>query len=263
MPLISTPMADRVFDIKRSRRMFHNTAKPVKAITRTPAVPKHIFRNGEKLTLANSVGMGTARVYMKPGAPYNDKLKKEQVSLLPLQMNLGRKNSTSNATTPRYDELLIENEDVVVMNAQCVVPAPGKENIPHLPPLRLRPAASTTFMVKLTGSTWAAINFGTDRFDFANGGKFIGSELVECDESCLCKKKCDCANPQWVETRLNCDGTIKQYNHHGYFDDEIAYQKADKHNLALHPCGTPTCTTCVGNTLEYNSKFTLGDSDIY
>ncbi|KAI5858453.1 hypothetical protein BZA05DRAFT_3454 [Tricharina praecox] len=259
MPTMPTPLTSRVFGLKRNRRLLANSPK---VISKRPSGPKHIYRHGVKLTLIEAVEMGTTRIYMKPGAGYLELPKKEQIALFPLQRKFDQGNSMvpTNYEVVRRDNNQVENGDLMI-NIRHVTRAPGKENASFLPALRLQDA-STTFKLRFTASTWDADNFDIDRFDFANGGKLVGGEMVECNESCLCKNKCHCANPQWIETRLNCDGTLKQYLHHGDFDDEAAIHKSHNHNIFLRPCGVSTCTRCEANVLDNTSQFPLDDSDL-
>jgi hypothetical protein len=56
-------------------------------------------------------------------------------------------------------------------------------------------------------------------------------------------------NPQWLTTRLNCDGTFVRELHHGDPEDESSLKKNDKNLISINPCGSSDCKVCEGAEL--------------
>lgn len=100
-------------------------------------------------------------------------------------------------------------------------------------------------------NTWDGENISYKRFD-AMGRLIEKTELVDCDkEWCECNKNCECPYPQFVETRLRCDGTFVQKRLHGEMDDEgrvsLGQMAAGKHGIILEACAELDCHICEGH----------------
>jgi len=229
--------------------------KDVSKISKTPPAPKHIFRNGMKLTLVDEASKGSTKVYMKPGATYHERSSVGQGHLLPLQRKADNEKSAASTVFEHLQEKNVSQEtDNETPKPRRILPALGQENrLQH--PLSLRKAPMNTFKVELTGSSWKAFNFRTEFFDFTDGGKLTGDEMVECDDTCLCRKTCYCQTPLWVKTRLSCDGSVKQWTIHVNPNNEASYRKVGKHSIYLFPCEKPSCTKCEGNWLSYAPQY--------
>jgi hypothetical protein len=120
------------------------------------------------------------------------------------------------------------------------------DTYPVVPTPKQNPNA-IVFAFKCSENKWAATNFSIAKFDLSDGGKIIQDPIIHCEQDCVCQDRlCHCGDPEWLTTRLYCNGTFAQDVHHGDEDEESSYRKNGKNIISIKPCGSPECNICEG-----------------
>jgi hypothetical protein len=102
------------------------------------------------------------------------------------------------------------------------------------------------FAFKCDQNLWAATYFSIEKFDMTDDGKLMEAPIIHCEQDCVCQNRCNCGLPEWLTTRIKCDGTFIRATHHGAANDESAYQKNGKNVISINPCGSEECKVCEG-----------------
>jgi hypothetical protein len=164
-----------------------------------------------------------------------------------------RVSKKANSSSKTIEELVDQYEKRLavmekVADAYPVVPTPKKN--PN----------AIEFAFKCSENKWAATNFSIAKFDLSDGGKIIEDPIIHCERDCVCQDRlCHCGDPEWLTTRLYCNGTFRQDAHHGDPDKESSYRKNGKNIISLSPCGASKCTVCEGEEIYWNQD----DVEVY
>jgi hypothetical protein len=151
-----------------------------------------------------------------------------------------RVSKKANSTAKTIEELVDQYEKRLALMEKVA------DTYPVVPTPKKNPDA-IEFAFKCSENKWAATNFSIGKFNLADGGKILGDPIIHCERDCVCQDRlCHCGVPEWLTTKLYCNGTFAQDVHHGDEYEESSYTKNGKNIISIKPCGSPECNVCEG-----------------